>query len=213
MSLGSVSRILLGHKLFKVAGTMYRRIFFNAKDFVDCTQHLFSKGQCIDIGGGDGFLANRLLAHHHLLTVTLVDPSRNCGTWVGKEFHTRFNFHPNMTTYDLLPEMAGKYDSALLADVVHHVTPAHRSELITQALELLKPGGSLLIKEIEPKGLRAKLAYLADVYISKDPVVNFISQHDLVNFIRSTLKMGYEIKPNNLGAKDFPNYAIEIIKS
>jgi 2-polyprenyl-3-methyl-5-hydroxy-6-metoxy-1,4-benzoquinol methylase len=213
VSIGSASRAILGEKLFQVAGTIYRRIFFDASDFVQCTTDIFSKGLCLDIGGGDGFLTNRLLSVHPELFVTLIDPTLNCGTWVNKENSSRFTLHPNKTTNDLLPDQAGVYDSAILADVVHHVMPKDRKELLKQSFEILKPGGSLLIKEIEPKGLRSKLAYWADVYISRDPVVFFISQVSLLNLIREVLGTNHEIKINNLSQKDYPNYALQIVKS
>jgi 2-polyprenyl-3-methyl-5-hydroxy-6-metoxy-1,4-benzoquinol methylase len=213
MSIGSTSRAILGEKLFQVAGTIYRRIFFDAHDFVECTKDLFSKGHCIDIGGGDGFLANRLLSAHPELAVTLVDPSSNCGTWVNKQNSSRFTLYPSMTTNDLLPEQAEQFDSAILADVVHHVMPKNRAELLTQAFEMLKPGGSLLIKEIEPRGLRSKLAYLADVYISRDPIVYFISQELLLDLIQEVLGESYEIRVNYLVQKDYPNYALQIVKT
>lgn len=213
MSIGSASRAILGEKLFQIAGTLYRRIFFDASEFVACTTDIFSKGHCLDIGGGDGFLTYRLLSAHPELVVTLVDPTPNCGTWVSKETSQRFTLHPNKTTNDLLPDHAGVYDSAILADVVHHVIPKDRAELLKQSFEMLKPGGSLLIKEIEPKGLRSKLAYWADVYISRDPVVFFISQVSLLNLIREVLGTNHEIKINNLSQKDYPNYALQIVKS
>ena len=213
MSIGSAARAILGEKLFQVAGTIYRCIFFNARDFVECTRDLFADGHCLDIGGGDGFLANRLLSAHPELAVTLVDPTPNCGTWVSKENSSRLSLHPNKTTEDLLPDLAGEYDSAILADVVHHVMPKNRAELLKQSFEMLKPGGSLLIKEIEPKGMRSKLAYLADVYISRDPVVYFISQESLLDLIEEVLGTNHEIKINNLVQRDYPNYALQIIKS
>jgi 2-polyprenyl-3-methyl-5-hydroxy-6-metoxy-1,4-benzoquinol methylase len=213
VSIGSASRAILGEKLFQVAGTIYRRIFFNAIDFVECTRDLFADGHCIDIGGGDGFLANRLLSAHPELAVTLVDPSSKCGTWVSKQNYSRFSLHPSMTTKDLLPDRAGQYDSAILADVVHHVMPEDRVELLRQSFEMLKPGGSLLIKEIEPQGLRSKLAYLADVYISRDPIVYFISEELLLDLIQEALGESHEITVNNLVQKDYPNYALQIIKT
>ena len=212
MSIGSASRAILGEKLFQVAGTVYRRIFFDANDFVECTTDIFSKGICLDIGGGDGFLTNRLLSAHPELVVTLVDPTPNCGTWVSKENSSRFTLHPNKTTNDLLPEQAGIYDSAILADVVHHVMPKDRTELLKQAFEMLKPGGTLLIKEIEPRGMRSKLAYLADVYISRDPIVYFISQELLLDLIKEVLGTNHKIEINNLVQKDYPNYALQIVK-
>ena len=61
--------------------------------------------------------------------------------------------------------------------------------------------------------MRSKLAYLADVYISRDPVVYFISQESLLDLIKEVLGTNHEIKINNLVEKDYPNYALQIIKS
>ena len=49
---------MLCEKQFQVAETIYRRIFFDAHDFVECNTELFSKAHCIGIGRGDGFLVN-----------------------------------------------------------------------------------------------------------------------------------------------------------
>ncbi len=111
--------------------------------------------QILDIGGGSGVLADRLLELFPKAHVTIVDLSQSL-----LDFNRS---HPNKTlvcqdAWDFLREQRGRvqYDLINFDVLLHHIlTPASftetrnlQSEIIRQATACLAPGGWISIREI-----------------------------------------------------------------
>ncbi len=61
-------------------------------------------------------------------------------------------------------------DIVLLGDVLHHVPPDERADLLDQLRGRASEDASFVVKEFAPGGLRARLGWLADRALSGDPV-------------------------------------------
>lgn len=103
----------------------------------------------LDIGGGTGYLANKLSKHCNNIYIldesekmmSVVTPNDNITTIVGDACHTNFN---NNT-----------FDVVILADVLHHIKD--QNLLISEVHRLLKSSGKLLILDFDKNHLMTKI--------------------------------------------------------
>ena len=95
-----------------------------------------------------------------------------------------------------------------MSDVLHHVPPEDRVQLIRDALESF--GGKpplLVVKDIVPEGFRSWLAFWADRNISGDRGVTPISPAALVDLVQE-VRPDLVVSATNLIELDFPNYCL-----
>lgn len=206
-SFGMRLRQFGGGKIFQLLAPTYRRIFYSINMFTKMTIPQGFSGALLDLGGGDGAVLNKLLKSASPTLVYFIDPTPSAGmmvTYPNVIKKSGFYLHEVKEIQDL------SFDLILLVDVLHHVQPEMRKELLVRALNRLSSTGSLLIKEVEPKGFRSKLTYWADVYISKDPVVSFLSLKDLTKLIHEIDPKLVLICHKRYNKWDFPNYAISV---
>jgi 2-polyprenyl-6-hydroxyphenyl methylase/3-demethylubiquinone-9 3-methyltransferase len=206
-SIGSLLRGLGDGIIFLKLAPVYRRFFFSINMFVKMTFFEKFKGSLIDVGGGDGAVLAKILNKHNPNRCVFLDPTPNAGSMIeGKKVVRYIGLFLNEVE-EIKNE---KFDVALLVDVLHHVEPDQRKALLIEVLNMISESGRLIIKEVRPFGLRSKLTYWADIYISKDPVVSFISEEMLLKLIleiNPDLKVQSNIK---YGKWDYPNYSIEV---
>ncbi len=206
-SFGMFLRQLGGGGVFQIIAPVYRRIFISINLFVKMTIPKGFAGSLLDLGGGDGAVLNKLLNSTTPNLVYFVDPTPNAGLMItnpGVFKKNGFYLHEVDEIKNL------KFDLILLVDVLHHVEPVMRNALLIQALDRLSATGSLLIKEVEPKGFRSKLTFWADVYISRDPVVFFVSLENLTKLIHEIDPKLVVFSHKKYNKRDFPNYAISV---
>lgn len=166
-------------------------------------------GSIIDVGGGDGAVLVKILEKHIPKESVFVDPMSNSGSMIKDD---RVVKYVGLFLDEIGAIKKKKFDVALLVDVLHHVELDQRKALLIEVLNLVSEDGRLIIKEVRPSGFRSKLTYWADVYISRDPVVSFISEETLRKLIleiNSNLKI---LSNYGFGKKDYPNYSIEVMK-
>lgn len=95
----------------------------------------------LDIGAGHGLLA-RLLAEDH--DVVAVDPDL-------RKVLTRFE-HPRVRFVAGFDEcIRGRFDAVTIVDVLYRVSPADRDALLARAHDRLRPGGTLIVKDLDPE--------------------------------------------------------------
>ncbi|MHB0979074.1 MAG: class I SAM-dependent methyltransferase [Thermoleophilia bacterium] len=104
-------------------------------------------GSLLDLGGGTGGLAARLAGALHA-EVTILDPT--------PEMLARVPAHPALTVRLGVAEAApfpdGSFDAVLVSDAFHHFRDLDRS--VAEMVRVTRPGGGLLILEIDPSGWR-----------------------------------------------------------
>jgi 16S rRNA G527 N7-methylase RsmG len=82
MTPGNLARRLLG-PAFRPVGEAYRRIFVDMDKVADwMADRLPRSARVLDVGGGDGYVANLLLARRADIRVTLIDPSQEIGSFI-----------------------------------------------------------------------------------------------------------------------------------
>lgn len=78
-----------------------------------------------------------------------------------------------------------KYDVVSIIDVLHHVERHKRLEFINNALDLVRPGGQLIIKDMNNRPFfHAFMNRIHDLIFARQ-FINYISSNELENYIKS----------------------------
>jgi 2-polyprenyl-3-methyl-5-hydroxy-6-metoxy-1,4-benzoquinol methylase len=194
---GQIARWVLG-PVFPVFGEAYRRAFVDIDKVADwMAARLPRDGRILDVGGGDGFVMNAVLARRADIRVTMTDLAPRIGGVIAPAHRPRVELRPTTS----VEAIDGAFDVLTLSDVVHHVpVPARPAFFAALSATATRTGcGSVLIKDIQPGGLRAKLAELGDHYVTGDRQVRQLPPEaiELPGFERTELEM-----------PDHPNYCL-----
>jgi SAM-dependent methyltransferase len=197
MTPGNLARRLLG-PAFRPVGEAYRRIFVDMDKVADwMADRLPRSARVLDVGGGDGYVANLLLARRADIRVTLIDPSQEIGSFIDAAHLDRVTLRPGT----MLDDVSGEFDVIILVDVAHHISLQIRPQFFASLAATAGRIGcrSIVIKDILPGGLRAKLAIWSDWYITGDRDVRLLGPGDFD-------LPGFELSERAM--PDFPNYGI-----
>jgi 2-polyprenyl-3-methyl-5-hydroxy-6-metoxy-1,4-benzoquinol methylase len=207
MSVGQAARRVLGDRNFQRAGEVYRRVFVDLDDVVDCLPEMGETARVLDIGGGDGAVVNRLVERRAVGEVTMLDLSATLGGWLTDEARRRTRVMPETSVRDYVDMREQAVDFVLLSDVLHHIPPSARPEFFNDLTDLLRssPGATLVVKDIDPSGWRGRLAFAADRYISGDRTVSAVPREVMPGLIRDGIARGSCIE-TDLYHRDSPNY-------
>jgi 2-polyprenyl-3-methyl-5-hydroxy-6-metoxy-1,4-benzoquinol methylase len=98
----------------------------------------------LDYGCGIGMLSRQLKLHLPQAQIDGFDPSRDSLGRMERALLTQgvFTSDPNKLRRD--------YDAIIIANVLHHVKPPNRQDLVSGAVSRLSPGGKLVIFEHNP---------------------------------------------------------------
>lgn len=108
----------------------------------------------LDAGGGTGRLSQFLTREDNLVFVLdssflmLLEASKKSG------------LHQVCSTTEALPFSAESFDRILIVDALHHVVD--QQETVSQLINLLKPGGKLIIEEPDIRKFPVKLIALGE---------------------------------------------------
>lgn len=203
MSIGSVVRKVIGPTLWPFVGAAYRRIFVCLSTVAEeLAPHLPATGRVIDVGGGDGELLNRLLRLRPGLHAVVIDKGE-VGASIAPDVADRVTLLPHTALADY---HGADVDAVLVSDVLHHVDRSEWVKFLKEAHALLKPGGTLIVKDFAPGGLRSLLGLWSDRYVSGDGAVRFFPPGELVGLARMELPVR-DVIETQLLRRDKPNYA------
>jgi len=108
------------------------------------------QGRVLDLGCGHGLLALAALEHAPALEVIGIDHDagriRAASRAADGERLVAFS------TGDLLKPPLGVFDAIALLDLMHYFEPAEQVRIFVRAYDQLRPGGTLLVREVEPRG-------------------------------------------------------------
>ena len=194
---GRLARAFLGSQ-FHIAGHLYRRIFVDMDKVVDCiVDQLPSEAHVLDIGGGDGYVADMLLAKRPDIRVTMIDIATDIGSFIRPEYKERVT----ICAQTELSAIDGEFDAFTIADVIHHVPEYARAAFLSSVSGAAQRTrcSRIIIKDIQPGKLRALLALWGDLYITGDRDVSPIRMEDIAlpGFRRTFANM-----------PDYPNYCL-----
>ena len=206
MTIGSFIRSAAG-PYERAICALYRSFFINVPRCINqMAGHIPENAKVIDIGGGDGEVINQLLRRRPDIHVTMIDLRESIGLFIDPDARARVDLQPGTSLSDYLSRFGTPADTLLVCDVIHHVPDAARLEFIQECCSLIKPGGKLIIKDIEPRGIISFLSMMADRYITGDRHVTLISSKELIELVRSqaNVRSVSEI----IARKEHPNYAL-----
>lgn len=99
--------------------------------------------QILDFGGGIGLSIPHLKHEFPLAVISICDAS-------AESVEVAYHFHPEIQILDAHGLPPQYFDLIFVAGVVHHVEPALRLELLTRIIDSLRPGGTIVIHELNP---------------------------------------------------------------
>jgi 2-polyprenyl-3-methyl-5-hydroxy-6-metoxy-1,4-benzoquinol methylase len=126
----------------------YRSIYVDLDDYVAAVLAWMPDArEILEVGCGEGAVTERLAAAYPNARITAIDITPRVGRlYRGPADRVQFR---QCTVQEIAAQEAGRFDLAMIADVVHHVPQEFRKDLIDAARDCLAPGGSLIFKEWE----------------------------------------------------------------
>lgn len=207
---GALARKVLGKRGFHAVAVYYRRIFVDLDKVAEAvSEHVPAGAHVLDIGGGDGAPLNYLLARRPDLRVTMIDLAATIGGAIEPAFASRVEIFPRTSIRDYAAKGAAPPQAVLISDVLHHVPPADRAQFFADLHDVATRAGSprIIVKDVEPVGVRAWLSYAADRYVSGDHDVSLISRAGLRALVER--QFGPTVTTETmLYQRDAPNYAL-----
>lgn len=176
-SLGSRVRRSLG-RYERSAANLYRGMFVDLNDFSDCIRRWTQPRSILEIGSGEGALAEQLVRRFPHASYLGIDIIPHVGRlYQGPREKVEFR---EMSSQQLASERRGQFDLVILADVLHHVEDRLRLEVLQSARALMSADGCLVLKDWirKPTPIHAA-SYIADVYIGGDRNVRYMSLGEL----------------------------------
>lgn len=210
MTPGRLARTLLGDRGSRVVGRAYRSLFVDvAKVARVISRQIPTGAHVLDVGGGDGALVDPLLELRPDIRVTTIDVASVVGQWIDAAHASRVMRLPATTLADYLASGRPLPQVLLMTDVMHHVPIAERDALLAEVAALMRRSPTLrvIVKDVEPGYLRARLGYLSDRYITGDRGVSPVSRNDVVAAMQR-IEQGIRWSETELFARDKPNYAL-----
>ncbi len=126
----------------------YRSLYVDLDDYVAAVRAWVPEArEILEVGCGEGAVTERLVAAYPDARLTAIDITPRVGRlYRGPTERVRFL---QRTVQEIAEEEPGRYDLAMIADVVHHVPTALRKGLLDAVKGALAPGGILIFKEWE----------------------------------------------------------------
>jgi len=138
-----------------------------------------TQNKILDVGGGTGALATRL----HEVTnaqVTVLDPTPQMLRYISKD-------GPVTAVLGVAEEMPFKddaFDVVIVTDAFHHFRD--QPGAIQEFRRVIRPGGGVLVVELDPRGLVMRAIVLAEkllgepgAFFTPDQMCHFMSQHGI----------------------------------
>jgi 2-polyprenyl-6-hydroxyphenyl methylase/3-demethylubiquinone-9 3-methyltransferase len=168
------------------AAEAYRNRFINLDDLATTLASLTTAKRILEIGCGDGALAERLCRVFPDTEYLGIDIASEPGRlFRGDAARATFR---SMSSADLLAEEPDNFDLVVIVDVVHHVPEGMRAAVLADAAELVTRDGMIAVKDWERgRGIAHLMAYTADRYVTGDKNVRFPSRDELGRLIGTAL--------------------------
>lgn len=210
MKVGPAVRNLLPTSAERKASRLYRSVFVDlAKVAVVLSPTLPANAFVLDIGGGDGDLLNHVLEMRPDVRVAMVDIADSVGKFLNPRYSGRVELYPGTAIEDHILEFAGRYDAALISDVMHHIPEGRRAGFLLSVAKALRPGAQMLVKDVQPGHPIARLGLFCDKYLSGDRGVALISAEQLCELSRAALAQ-HTAREIGLLKVDRPNYLVQL---
>ena len=126
----------------------YRSIYVDLDDYVRAVREWVPDArEILEVGCGEGAVTERLAAAYPDARITAIDITPRVGRlYRGPADQVTFQERP---VQEIAAESPGRFDMVMIADVIHHVPHALRSEILDAIRTTLAPAGTLIFKEWE----------------------------------------------------------------
>lgn len=210
MKVGPAVRKLLPASIERKASRLYRSVFVDlAKVAAVLSPTLPANAFVLDIGGGDGDLLNHVLEMRPDVRVAMVDIADSVGKFLNPRYNGRVELYPGTAIEDHVLASAGRYDAALISDVMHHIPEGRRAGFLRSVAKALRPEAQMLVKDVQPGHPIAQLGLFCDKYLSGDRGVALISAEQLCELSHAALAQ-HTAREIGLLKVDRPNYLVQL---
>jgi SAM-dependent methyltransferase len=160
------------------AAELYRSCFINLDAFADQLSRLAMPQRILEVGCGDGALAQRLVGTYPEAEYLGIDVAASAGRlYRGEPSRAVFR---TITSAQLRAENPQPFDMVIMVDVLHHIPPALRAGVLADVAALTAPAGCFVVKEwASDRPFFGKLGYWADHYVTGDKDVDFMTRDQL----------------------------------
>ena len=198
MSIGSTVRRLFGrHETF--IAEAWRSAFVDLDELVrHIREWVPAPLTILEIGCGEGAGTQRLAAAFPGARILAIDITDRLGRlYAGRTVGVEFR---QTTVQDLAVEMPHGFDLVVMCDVLHHIPPPMRQEILSAAGRLMKPGGSFVFKDWERRATPIHwISHAADRWLTGDKV-DYLTRSEAERLVsksfgQSALVRGTTIKP------------------
>ena len=164
---------------------LYRRAFIDLDDLSRCIGDWHDPRAVLEIGCGEGALAERLMRDFPQAHYTGIDIIPHLGRmYEGPTENVTFQ---QITAEDLAEQKPGSFDLVVINDVMHHVPDDLRPGILQAAEALLQPGGVLVFKDwVRRTNAMTFMIYFTDAYIGGDKGVRYMPMDEQRDLIEST---------------------------
>jgi 2-polyprenyl-3-methyl-5-hydroxy-6-metoxy-1,4-benzoquinol methylase len=185
----------------------YRGFFVDLSAVVDTIPIDESTISFLNIGTGDGELVNVLVSRHPQLSVTTTDISDQQGWLLKPEVREAVTIETRSPSQIASDGFGGAFDVVFMSDVMHHVPVEDRHTVMEAAWQSVAPGGKLVMKDIEDRGLKSVLSLWSDKYLTGDRHTVLINEATLRNLIQK-VRPSAQVQSTDLIRRNFPNYLV-----
>jgi 2-polyprenyl-6-hydroxyphenyl methylase/3-demethylubiquinone-9 3-methyltransferase len=171
MSLGSAVRALFGRHERRVAD-FYRALFVDLDDFVGKIRHWAPEARRIlEVGCGEGAVTERLAAAFPDATILAIDITPRAGRlYRGRSEGVEFS---TATAQVIARENPGQFDLVIMSDVVHHIPPDLRGEVIEAVGRAMAPDARFILKDWDKTpSLIHWISHASDRWLTGDRIVH-----------------------------------------
>jgi len=205
---GAAVRRLLGDRLFAWVVEFYRGVFVDLDQVAACIPRLAPGSEILDVGGGDGALLERILRQQPDLRASLVDPSESVGLSLTGPRRKLVKLFPSTTVREYASRAGSVPDVIVVADVLHHLTPSQREGMFRDLRDFVGNRRTLLVvKEVAPRGWRARLGLLSDHYVTGDRHAALVTPDEVKRLVKAVFPDAVA-RDTPLLERDHPNYCI-----
>jgi hypothetical protein len=197
---GQIARKVLG-RYFEPVGSVYRRFFVDLDKVVAyLDENIPANARVLDVGGGDGAVMDRLLNRRPDLKITMCDLAPEIGEFLSAHNRAEIRLLPATDFINVV----GEFDVVTISDVVHHVPVFQRAAFFESLAQTCRSWKcrKVIVKDIEPGGVRAGLSLLADRYVTGDRHTVLFSRAD---FVRTAVPF-FQRARRVSAMPDAPNY-------